>query len=162
MLIVQPVIQFSAGEAWKKYISRLEHFVEKNKKNPNYIYDAEYDAVTAEKNIELYDLFTHKAVQSIYNKRPTLQEQILIDGREKFLTCNILQQCEVLLEILSIFGKAKGGHDLRLIGGSQNNCSPKISSTISNWKKNYTDVRIIDQSPSGLWEVQSDNLLEKL
>ena len=29
-------------------------------------------------------------------------------------------------------------------------------------KKNYIDVRIIDQSASGLWEVVSDNLLEYL
>ena len=32
-----------------------------------------------------------------------------------------------------------------------------FSSTMSNWKKNYSDVRIIDQSASGLWEVVSDN-----
>jgi len=31
---------------------------------------------------------------------------------------------------------------------------------MSNWKKNYSDVRIIDQSASGLWEVVSDNILE--
>lgn len=34
--------------------------------------------------------------------------------------------------------------------------------TISNWKKKYSTVRIIDQSPSGMWEKSSENLLDLL
>ena len=34
-----------------------------------------------------------------------------------------------------------------------------MSSNISNWKKDYTDVRIKDRSASGLYESVSVNLL---
>lgn len=52
---------------------------------------------------------------------------------------------------------------MTLIGGKTHSAATvSFSSTISNWKKNYTDVRIIDQSASGLWEKQSQNLLELL
>ena len=55
------------------------------------------------------------------------------------------------------------GCDLTLIGGKAHSAATvSFSSIISNWKKNYSDVRIIDQSASGLWEVVSDNILEYL
>lgn len=34
-----------------------------------------------------------------------------------------------------------------------------LSANISNWKKNYSDVRIIDRSSSGLFEHRTGNLL---
>ena len=54
-------------------------------------------------------------------------------------------------------------YDKSLIGGSPNSgATVNFSSTISNWRKNYSDVRIIDQSPSGIWEKRSENILELL
>ena len=52
--------------------------------------------------------------------------------------------------------------DLSNIGESSNSCITKVSLNVSNWKKNYTDVRIIDQSASGLFEKVSENLLDLL
>ena len=53
------------------------------------------------------------------------------------------------------------GCDLTLIGGKARSASTgNFSSIMSNW--NYSDVRIIDQSASGLWEVVSENILEYL
>ena len=39
---------------------------------------------------------------------------------------------------------------------------PRLSSALVNWKKAYSDVRIIDQSASGLFAAASMNLLELL
>lgn len=163
-LIAQPVMQFSAGEEWKLYIKKMERFVEKTSKNKEYIYDANYDVVTKEKNLELYDLFVDKACNSIYKKRMGLPYQTLIDGREKFKACKKIEtQCNVLMNILSCFGRMTGGCDLTAIGGAANSGKTEnFSAKMSNWKKYYTDVRIIDQSASGLWEFQSENLLELL
>lgn len=98
---------------------------------------------------------------SIYKKRINSPLQNLTTGRDKFVALDIKVQCQVLLNIHSVFGRMTVGCDLTLIGGSKNSAATKVlNSSVSNWKKNYKDVRIIDQSASGLWEKQSQNLLE--
>ena len=116
-----------------------------------------------EDNLKLYDLYLDKLQNSIYRKRINAPTQTMIDGREKFMACSVLEQCQVLLNIHQVFGRMTAGCDLTLIGGGPCSAATKnFSSTISNWKKNYTDVRIIDQSASCLWEVVSENILEYL
>ena len=162
-LIAQPIVQFSSDDYWKYYLKKVERLVEKVKSNLNYIYDVDYDVVQQEDNLKLYDLYIEKLKKSIYKKRVNSPIQILLDGREKFINCNVIEQCQVLLNIHQVFGRMSAGCDLTLIGGKAHSASTvNFSSTISNWKKNYSDVRIIDQSASGLWEVVSENILEYL
>ena len=52
--------------------------------------------------------------------------------------------------------------DLKNLGESSSSGITKLSLNLSNWKKSYTDVRIVDQSASGLYESLSENLLELL
>ena len=66
-----------------------------------------------------------------------------------------------MLNIHQVFGRIAGGCDLTAIGGAGKAAATvNFSTTASNWKKNYSDVRVIDVSASGLWEKQSGNLLE--
>lgn len=162
-LLMQPVMQFSAGEEWKTYIKKIERFVEKRTNNEKYIYDAAYDVVTCEKNLELYDLFREKLKNTIYQKRMNAPVKTIDSGREIFFNCSIFEQSQVLLNILSVFGRMTGGCDLTSIDGKKNEGATGTQSTIiSNWKKKYADVRVIDQSASGLWEIESENLLDAL
>lgn len=162
-LAAQPIMQFSTDEFWKYYIRKLENFVEKMKANANYKYDAEYDVVTVDNNIKLYDLYIDKLQNSIYQKRINVPTQTLVNGMEKFHMLSVFEQSQVLLNIQQVFGRMAGGCDLTLIGGKGKSAATvNFSSSISNWKKYYSDVRIIDQSPSGLWEQKSQNLLELL
>lgn len=162
-LIMQPVMQLSVGEEWKIYIKKIERFVEKNKNNPHFVYDVDYDVVSKEKNLQLYDTFVDKTANSIYSKRINPISTTLKEGREKFIDCSVLQQSLALLNILSAFGRITLGCDLTLIGGkAHSGATNNFSSSMSNWKKRYSDVRIIDQSASGLWEMVSENLLENL
>ena len=163
-LIAQGITQFSDDAFWIYYISKLEKYFEKSSNNNNYIYDEEYDKISALKNIELYDLFINKYQNSIYNKRLGKMLEILINGRERFIELNINEQTNILLNILDTFGRnGTAGVDLRDINGSKNaGATNTLSATISNWAKNYSDVRIVDMSPSGIWEKQSNNLLELL
>ena len=162
-LIAQSVVQFSADAFWKFYLKKLEMFVEKLGKNPNYYYDETYDKVSKEKNLELYSLYIDKLEHSIYQKRINSPLDTLIKGSEKFEKLCVEEQAKVLLNIQQVFGRMTGGCDMEAIGGKKKGASTvNFSSTISNWKKNYSDVRIIDSSVSGLWEKQSKNLLELL
>ena len=160
-LIAQPVVQFSSDEYWKYYLKKVERLTEKVSNNPRYVYDVDYDVVHAEDNLKLYDLYIDKLQNTIYKKRINSPLQLLIDGRERFIGCNVIEQCQVLLNIHQVFGRMTAGCNLEKIGGKAHSAATvSFSSTMSNWKKNYSDVRIIDQSASGLWEVVSDNILE--
>ena len=162
-LVAQSIMQFSSEDCWKGYMKKLEKFIEKFKKNPDFIYDKEYDKVSVEENQKLYELYIEKLQNTIYSKRINSPVQILMDGQEWFEKLNIEEQCVVLMNIQTVFGRMTSGCDLSLIGGSPNSgATVNFSSTISNWRKNYSDVRIIDQSPSGIWEKRSENILELL
>ena len=52
--------------------------------------------------------------------------------------------------------------DLKNLNESSSSGTMSLSLNISNWKKLYTDVRIVDRSASGLFESVSDNILNML
>ena len=84
-------------------------------------------------------------------------------GRDKFVALDIKNQSKALLNMQQIFGRLAGGIDLTAIGGAGKAAATvSFSATVSNWAKNYKDVRIIDSSASGLWEKESCNLLDLL
>ena len=162
-LIAQPVMQFSAKGEWQYYLKKIEKFVEKCDKNPKYLYDESFDHVSKENNIALYDLYIEKYERSIYAKRINKPLQTLLSGRELFLSLDIKKQAKALLNIHMTFGRVAGGCDLKLIGGAPKAAATiSFSANVSNWRKQYKDIRIIDQSSSGLWMKQSDNILSLL
>lgn len=162
-MIAQPMMQFSADQFWQFYLKKLEVLDKKLRRNPQYVYDREYDKVSTEKNLELYDLYCYKLRSSIYKKRINAPAELLRSGREKFQALSISEQVRALLNIHQVFGRIAGGCDLTAIGGAKKAAATiSFSATVSNWKKTYSDVRLVDSSASGLWEKQSDNLLELL
>ena len=89
--------------------------------------------------------------------------EILKKGRDKFIALGIKKQVQTLLNIHQVFGRISSGCDLSAVGGTPKSAATvSFSSTVSNWKKRYKDVRIIDSSASGLWEKRSCNLLDLL
>ncbi|MCI8331920.1 MAG: type II CRISPR RNA-guided endonuclease Cas9 [Clostridiales bacterium] len=162
-IIVSLTMPLIVGYRWEKYMKRMESFINKKKEAPHMQNDEKYDGISVEKNLELYDFLTEKLSSSVYVKRPANPVETLKEGRDRFLEANIFDQTKCLLQILSVFGRVSGGCDLRLLGGAGKAASTgNFSSSLSNWKKNYADVRIIDQSASGLFETRSENLLELL
>ncbi|MDD5823951.1 MAG: type II CRISPR RNA-guided endonuclease Cas9 [Firmicutes bacterium] len=162
-LIAQPVMQFAESIYWNNYIKRIERFVEKCTINKNYIYDEECDKVSKEKNLELYDVCLNKFKSSIWSKRVNAPLSTLEKGRCIFAQLDIKDQTRALSNIMQTFGRVASGCDLTLIGGAGRAAAcVNFSSTVSNWGKNYSCVRIIDSSTSGLWISKSDNLLELL
>lgn len=153
---------FKTSADMETYVKRLESFDNKKKKNADIIFSETHDGITAEKNLELYDLMIQKLQTAPYQYRPNNPVGTLVSGRETFQTLAPDQQATVLLAALGLFGRAITA-DLTAIGGVSQAGAGKLSSSISNWKKNYTDVRIIDAAASGLFETGSDvNLLDLL
>lgn len=162
-LKAQEITQFLGKTEWVAYLKRIDNYSEKIKANKGYIYDEQYDRITREENLRLYDLYLDKYLHSIFSKRINKPLDILVNGRDKFVSLSLDDQVDVLLNIHETFCRSSaGGVDLSKIGGGPNSAATTFSSTISNWTKSYKDVRIIDMSPSGIWEKQSGNLLELL
>lgn len=143
------------------YIKKLESFENKKKKNANIVYSEKHSGISAEKNIDLYDYYISKFQSEPYIHRPANPVGTLIKGRLKFETLLPLEQISILLKIQGLFGRGIKA-DLKMIGGAESTGAALLSSSLSNWKKNYKDVRIIDQSASGIFTSKSDNLLDLL
>ena len=162
-LIAQPFMVFSGAQDTEYYIKKLDMLTEKMKTRPNYRYSAEYDKVTPKQNIALYDLYVTKLQKTVYARRPNNPLKILVDGRDKFRALTVTEQAASLLNIHAAFGRISSGCDFTAVGGAARAAATvSFSAAVSNWKKSYKDIRIIDASASGLWEKQSENLLDIL
>ncbi len=162
-IIPTPFMPFSGNIADDFYLKKLEMLVEKYKKYPSYQYNAENDKVTAEENVRLYELYVQKLSNTVYMHRPNNPLETLKKGKEKFIALPMAEQVKALLNIHAVFCRVSSGCDLSAVGGTARAAATvSFSNTVSNWKKNYKDVRLIDMSASGLWEKQSENLLELL
>lgn len=162
-LIAQPMTQFTDRPFWNFYLKKLERFDEKCGKYKSFKYSQEHDQISPEENLALYDLYINKYTNTIMKYRVNNPIKTLENGRDTFMKLDIDQQTKVLLNIHRTFARnSTGGVDLQLIGGAGKAAATvNFSSTVSNWKKNYTDVRVIDSSVSGLWSKVSDfNFLE--
>ena len=157
------IMMFTTSWEFEQYIKKLESFEEKHKKNPNIVWDEKHDGVTKQANEDLYNYYVEKLLKWPYNKRPG--NSTLVDKLNKryddFRKLDIFRQVYVLLQLQGIFGRIKQA-DLKDLNESSSSGISEMSMNLSNWKKNYNDVRIIDNSASGLFESISDNLLDLL
>ncbi len=158
-VILSTFMPLIVGYEWEKYIKRLEKFAEKKKNNPDLVYSELYDEVSTAKNLELYDILTAKLQTVSYQKCPANPSETVKNGRALFEALDVFAQTKCLLQILLVFARVNGC-DLSLIGGVARAAVSTRSASLSNWKKNYTDVRIIDATASGLYGSKSVNLLE--
>lgn len=161
-LLLLNVMPFVCSASTEEYIRCIEKFNERLKKNESLRYDPHFSQLSAEKNLALYDLYIQKLSSWPYNKRPANPVDTLINGRNKFIALSVPEQAKCLGNIQMIFGRIAGGTDLTLIGGVAKAGVTTLSSALSNWKRTYSEVRIIDQSAAGLYEQKSQNLLELL
>lgn len=157
------MMPFATSCELESYIKKIESFDQKKKKNPNIIPNEKYDGISHQKNKILYELYVEKLSKWPYNTRPgqaTLLNK-LSNKKADFIALDVDSQVKVLIQLQGLFGRIKQA-DLSALKESTSSGISKMSLNLSNWKKNYTDVRIIDQSASGLFENVSDNLLDLL
>ncbi len=160
-IIVSHFMPLILGAATERYVKRLETFAQKKRDSGEILPDEVHDRITADKNLELYDILCTKLTSSIFAKSPGNIANTVINGREKFIVLTVEEQISCLLNIIAWLGSANTCN-LESIGGSKNQGSKLSSSRLSAWKKKYNDVRIVDTSASGLFESRSENLLELL
>ena len=153
----KPLMPLILSPAWETYIKKLETFDDKKAKNTNISYDPDHEVLTPEKNAELYRVLADKITKKPFKLRPTLVLKKIVEKEEKFTTLSFDAQVKTLLTFVSLFARFATKDDFLDLSGS---C--EMSSKLSNWKKYYQSVCIVDSSASGIWESQSRNLLSFL
>lgn len=151
---MKPIMPLILSHEWEMYIKKLESFAEKQKKNGNITYDPEHEAVSAEKNRELYRLLADKLSKKPFVLRPSIDPKRVAEKEEAFTMLPVQEQIQTLLNLVTLFARSAKKETLTGISGV---CF--ISSRLSNWKKNYKSVCIVDTSASGIRESKSVNLL---
>ncbi len=126
-----------------RYFRYLDKFVALRKKIKNVLL-SNNTLVTKEKNENLYDFFLSKFEQKIYSDVfSSIWQNYIEQGKQKFLSLALEEQCEVLMQILQFFTCNAVSADLSLINGKANRIL--ISKNITGKK-----IKLINQSITGL------------
>ena len=145
------------------YCKKIVGFCEKKKKNPSIIISETYDKITKDDNLALFDALIKKHSLLPFKSMPGNQLEVLNSGRDAFIALSIEKQADCLLQVINLLKTCKaGGCDLLSIGGVAKAGAIRPSTNLSNWKKRYTCVHIIDTSATGIFEKRSENLLNLL
>lgn len=135
-----------------KYLKKVESYVSKCKAQRADLEITEYDKITLEENIKMYDELLKKLETSVYSKKLSAPIQELSNSRDKFIELQLNKQCELILEILKLTQCNAGTADLTLIGGPEKTGILRLNKDITKLKNIY----IVEQSPTGLFENRKD------
>lgn len=162
-VIMAPISPLILGPDIETYVKSLDSFVNKKATNASIQLDTKYDEITTERNLALYDILMQKLQSAPFRMLPANPYSLLLNGRNKFCALSAEAQVTCLINLLVYFQRrGSNGTDLSAVGGSKQSGLKLLNSALSNWKKTYHDIRIIDSSPAGLSETRSDNLLDLL
>lgn len=145
------------------YIKKIEKYIEKRKLNINIKLDEKYDGINYESNQMIYNILVEKAQCSIYKTMFGSLVEGLENAKSIFEQLSLEEQCLCINSLINVFKTGRSsGCDLTLIGGKKQAAVCTVSSKVSNWGKNYKYVKIIDESASGIFRKESENILEWL
>lgn len=161
-VLLSPLTSLLLSAEWEHYAKTLENFRKKTEVNKNLQPDETHDGISREKNLAFYEVLTEKMNAWPFVNFPGSQGQTLVTGKEKFSQATVTEQIECLLNIILLMGSGSGGVDLEGCGGTKKAGAKVINAKLSNWAKRYQEVRIVDESASGLFSRIGDNLLEML
>lgn len=108
----------------------------------------EYDGVSDDNTLALYDLFVKKLSSSIYRKKYATQADFLCQSKDKFKNLSLEERCEVLGSIFHLFQCNPVLSDLHLLGGKKSTGTILLNKKI----KPEDHVYLIEQSVTGFFE----------
>lgn len=162
-LIISLLTPLKLTHEYESYIKRLESFTAKKQNNKSLVPDEPHDHISPESNLILFNCLVKRLSSSAYKKRPGVPTSLSSPQcRQLFQDLSISDQVTCLLNILSLFSRSSSGTDLHYLKEAPHAGVTLLNANIALWKKQFSDVRIIDVSASGLYETKSPNLLDLL
>ncbi|MCQ2533542.1 MAG: type II CRISPR RNA-guided endonuclease Cas9 [Clostridia bacterium] len=118
----------------------------------------EYDGLSVENNVNIYDLLLDKLTNTKFITFMSTAAETIVKNRDRFCSLSCEEQTIALSNIIQLFDcNNSQGKDLTSIGGVKSSGIQKMSMKLSS--KRFKDIRIVDQSPTGLFESKTSNLL---
>lgn len=130
------------------YIKKLSKHIQREAALKKDIEITEYDEITREKNIELYDKFIDKLKNTKYKTRLSAQILTLETKKDKFIELELNKECKVLMNVLNLFKCNSVPSDISLIEGPKSAGIIVLNSNITKLQ----NIKIINQSCTGLFE----------
>lgn len=135
-------------------IKRISKYIERCETAKRELEITTYDDITADGNIEIYDLFVNKLSTPVYGGYFSDICRTSEKGRDIFISLSLNEQCRQLLELLKLFKCDRTTANLTLIGGAKTSGVICPMKTVSNCNNAY----LINQSVTGLFETRVDLL----
>lgn len=149
---VSGFVQLILSNKQEKTIKKMEKFLTKKKDNQN-IKVSLMDNIKEEELIDLYLTLSYKLNNEIYSNKKNNQAAKIEQSLDSFKSLDIEEKIMILSQILIIFQCTNNGCDLRSIGLSKTAGVVLISKKI-----NYQEIKLINQSITGLFENEIDLL----
>lgn len=159
ILVLGEFVSLVTDKESHDYIKRISSYAEKSDGGKKFKVSERNERITSEKNMNLYCLIIQKLKSkpfAVMTKKIALKLEKQMSIFEKL---DVSEQALTLLNIVSLLKTGRtAGCDLRKIGDVENAGIMTLNSEISK-VKNIQSIYIIDQSPTGLYEKRSPNLL---
>ena len=160
---VSSAVPLIVGLKEATYIKRLhtinKRIEEEENNKREYQVKTEYDMISREKNLEIYNLLCQKVRLQPFSVFFSNASELFAASRDIFENLGISDQVKALVNMISAFKTGRSGTcDFEKINGKKQSLRMRLNSNLSNLKS-YKSIRIIDQSPAGLYEKASPNLL---
>lgn len=163
MLLLSPLLPLLLGED-EIYVKKLESFLKKRESNKDLLPNEEYDGISREKNLRLFDRLVNKLKSWPFNMIPNnpIAHLTKDTARSLFESSDALAQIALLNSLIKYVGGKANRCDLSAVKGPSGAGGITRGCKLSTWVGKNQEVRIIDRSCAGLFESQSENILEWL
>ena len=141
------------------YVKKLGKYCERAKGMKDILKISEHDGISISENLQLYQALSEKLEKTNYSTLMKVPKNVICDGKEKFEKLSLENQARVLMEMIGLFSCGDNqGIDLSLIGGANKTGIQKMAMKLQHDK--FKSIRIVDQSPTGLFEQKTQNLFD--
>lgn len=153
-LVCKHAYEFAIDKEHEQYIKQIGKYIERCTKAKKELEITDFDGITYDKNVELYNWFTEKLNVTVYKKLFKTTLSNLTEYKDKFYSMSLYSQCKLLLEILKLFKCDRQLSNFSELYGVKSAGIVKFNKKISNYGSAY----LINQSVTGLYEYKIDLL----
>ena len=147
--------EFAIDDEHAEYLKDVRKYIDRCNVAREVLPVTEYDGITKEENLKMYDWFTARLDKGAYARLFSNMITDMKSSRSKYEDLNILEQAKILLEVLKAFKCDRQVSNFKSLNGKASVGIIAFSSNLSNLKSAY----LINQSVTGLYE-KKINLLE--
>ena len=144
-IIYKPGMQLILGYQNEKYVRNISKYLRKNSDRPV----NEYDNISKDENLILFDLITKKMTGTILSVKFKDMGEKIIAKRDIFIAISVENQCNVILQMLNILHANAMLGDLTNIGLSKQ--AGRVGSSM-DYSSVKGRLKLINQSVTGLFE----------